>query len=450
MSQLQFGISSYSRPRGDLPGLPVINLFVEEAPTEQKGLVLQSRPGLDDRAADMGAGPVTALFSRDNVLAGGLFGISAGHLYAGSDDLGAIDGDGPASLAGYEDFLFANAGASLWGWDGVTLALIAFPDGADVAKVIVAASRLVAIRSDTGKFYYSPALGETIDALDFATAENQPDRLRDAVFIDDILVLFGAETIEFWPNTGDPDLPFQPLEGRVIERGIKATGCATIFGSTFAWVTNNNQVCVGDEKQIISNPGLEERIEATAECALFTFQLGGIEFLALRLDSETQVYSNRSGQWSEFQSYGQVNWIPRCYAAGVFGSAIDGRTFVWASGHTDIGGVLERRFRGGMALNSGGVIINNIQLRTNVGQTPFLTGDYTDPVVQMRQSRDAGKTWGSWRDTPLGAQGEYRTKPVWRACGMASQPALLAEFRVTDPVDFRVADCLVNEPYGGR
>lgn len=450
MPALEFGISSYERGRGDLPELPVINMFAEEAPTEETGVVLQSRPGLTDLAADRGSGPVKALFQRDLVLDSALFAISGGYLYEGTTQVGAVTGDGPWSIAGYELAIFAAGGSNLYTYDGTTLSAVSFPDSASVSKVIVGASRAICIRADTGKFYWSDSLETNIDALDFATAENQPDRLLDLAFIDDTLILGGAETIEFWPNTGEDALPFQPLEGRVIEKGVKATGCLVPIGPTFAWVTNANQVCLGTEEAILSNPGLEEKIEGSASCRLWTFTLGGIEFLALRIDNETHVWSWRSKLWSEFQSYGEDNWIPQCFAGDTFGSSLDGAVMAWGDGHQDLGGALERRFRGGFSINSGGLVVGNVQLRSNVGQTPFLTGDYTDPQVEMRLSRDAGQTWGSWRATSLGEQGNYRTKVQWRACGMASQPGFLAEFRVSAPVPFRVSSVLLNEPWGGR
>lgn len=450
MASLQFGISSYERGRGDLPELPVINQFAEEAPTEGTGVVLQSRPGLSDRAANMGAGPVEQLFQRDLVLSSALFGVSGGILYRATTSLGTIAGSGPVSMAGYETALFITAGSTLYLWNGTALSTVAFPDSASVAHIAVGASRLLCVRKNTGKLYWSDSLETNIDALDFATAESAPDRLLHILFIDDTAILFGAETIEFWPNTTDASLPFQPLEGRVIEKGIRATGCAVGIGPTFAWVTNQNQVCLTDENTIISNPGLEEKIKASVGCRLFTFTLGGIEFLALRIDNETHVWSWRSRMWSEFASYGQDNWTPQCFAGGVFGSAINGKTLEWGAAHLDVGGVLERRFRAGHPLDSGGVMIDNVQLRCNVGQTPYLTGDYDEPVVEMRLSRDAGQTWGDWRATALGAQANYRTRVQWRACGMASQPGFLAEFRVTAPVPFRVSEVLINEPWGGR
>lgn len=450
MPAIQFGISSYERGRGDLPELPVINMFAEEAPTEQAGVVLQSRPGLSNRSANMGAGPIEQLFQRDLVLDSALFGVSDQQLYRDTVSLGAIDGSGPVSMAGYEDALFVTAGTTLYLWNGSALSAVSFPDSQNVVAIVVGASRVLAIAADTGKFYWSDSLETNIDALDFATAENQPDRLLDILFIDDMAILFGAETIEFWPNTQDSDLPFQPLEGRVIEKGIKDTGCAVSIGPTFAWVTNGNQICIGDENNIISNPGLEEKIEASTECRLWTFLLGGIEFIALRIDGETHVWSWRSKLWCEFQSYGQDNWIPQCFAGGVFGSSLDGKTLEWGDGHLDLNGVLERRFRGGFPINGGGLTVNNLQLRCNVGQSPFLTGSYTDPLVEMRLSRDAGQTFGAYRAVSLGEQGNYRSRVQWRACGQVAQPGFLAEFRTTAPVPFRVSEVLINEPWGGR
>jgi hypothetical protein len=446
--RMQYGLSSFQRSRGDLPELVVLNMFAEEAPTEEGGVILQSRPALVDRSADMGSGPIRALFQGDGVLDSGLYGVSGSNLYRATTSLGAVTGTGPFSLAGYEDNLFVAGGAGISIWNGTTLSALSFPDGANVIKVLVAAGRLIAIRADTEKFYWSEPLATTVTALNFATAENQPDRLRDALFMDDILVLAGAETTEFWPNTSDSDLPFQPLEGRVFEVGVKNTGALCRYGTTFAMVTNQNHVIISDQDNIVSQPGLDALIAASTSAFLYTFLIDGTEFLALRIDAGTWVYNRRSGTFSTFETYGLGDWTPSCHANGVFGSSVDGKTYAF-SGYLDQGTVLERRFRAGMPINGGGMMIDNIMLRCNVGGTGYLTGDYTDPIIEMRLSRNAGKTWGEWKARTLGEQGEYRKKVRWSALGMASAPGLFAEFRVTAPVDFRVAEVLVNEPLGG-
>jgi hypothetical protein len=423
-------------------------MYVEE--TASEGVVLQSRHGLADRSANMGAGPVRALYKRDGVVSGALLGVSGSNLYNGTTNVGAVTGTGPVSIAGNETGVLICAGASVHRYNGTTFGTVAFPDNANVIKLVEGASRFIAIREGSGKFYFSPPLQQTFDALDFATAESESDQLLDALFIDDILILFGKETVEFWPNTTDNNLPFQPLEGRVLERGIRATGCASSLGSGFAWITDQNTICVQDENNVISNPGLQERLAASATASLFNFFIDGTEFLACRMDNETQVYNTRAGAWHEFASDGETNWLAQCHAGGVFGSAVDGKTLEFGDDYQELGGVMERFFTAGAPINGGGLAVLNMRLRINPGQTDFLSGDYADPVIEMRLSRDAGQTWGDWRSTQLGAQGEYRKRVEWRALGLASQPGFLAQFRLSDPVPLRVSGVFINEPFGGR
>lgn len=450
MPAIDFATSSYSRGRGGLPPLPVVNMVSEQAPTEMSGKMLQSRMAVLETGMTLGSGPVRAIMVKDGVLNGSQFSVSGSEFYSDETFIGMVSGNGPASLAGNEGGVMFAAGGALSHYNGTALSDVAFPDNANVSKVLSGAGRFIALRADTGKFYYTPVLGSTVDPLDFATAENQPDRLRDALFIDDILLLFGAETVEFWPNVSDPDLPFQPLEGRVIEKGIRATGCAATIGSTFAWVTNENQVCLSDENSIVSNNGLQERIEASEKVGLFTFVMGGNEFLCLQLDDETQVFNPRTGAWAEWMSYGFSRWVPSCFSGGIFGSGFDGRVLRFGEGHIDLGGQMERLWTAGVPIDGGGLKVSNAQVRVNVGQAVALEGLYSDPVIEMRMSRDGGQTWGAWKPKPLGVQGDYRREVSWRALGLASRPSLLMQFRVTDPVDVRVSAVLINEPGGGR
>lgn len=446
MPALTFGLSSYERGAGDLPGLPVVNMYLEQSDSE--GNILQSRPPLVDRLSNMGTGPIRALFKRDGVVSGRLLGVSGNSFFDGNTQVGVINGTGPVSIAGNEIGVMVCAGGDLFTYDGMTFAQVPLPDNFQAVKVIEGAARFIVARKDSGKFYFTPPLERTIDALDFATAETDADQLFDMLFLDDILLLFGKESVEFWPNTGDNNLPFTPLEGQVVERGVRTTGCATQFNGTFAWVTDQNAVCVQNEGNVVSNPGLNERIGDSTECSLFNFFIDGAEFLALRLDDETHCYNARTGAWSKFVSeLGQ--WNARCHAQGIFGSD-DGKTLEFGEGFEELGNTMERSFVAGYPLNGGGFDAFNLRLRVNPGQTSFLTGQYADPIIEMRISRDVGQTWENWKPASLGQQGEYRKRVEWRALGQASYPGFMAEFRLTDPVPLRVSGVFVNEPFGGR
>jgi hypothetical protein len=444
---LSYGASYFDRERGNLPSFPVVNMFTEQAPTEESP-VLQSRPGMEDTGTVMGSGPVKALYQTDGVLGNALFGISAGQLYSSSSSLGAIDGTGPAKLAAFETLVFANQGKSVYKYNGTTLTVVTEPDVFDVLDIAVGASRLIVIDKGTGRFYWSDALTDVIDPLSFATAENSPDSLKACLYIGDTLILFGSKTVEFWPVTTDPDNPFQPLVGRVFQVGIRDTGCATEFQGTFAWVTDKNQVCMQDPKNIISHPDIEAKLAASTGASLWTFNIEGIEFLAVRTDTQTFVYNSRSQTWSVFESNGNINFIPQCSTGNVMGSSIDGRIVQWTDDHKDFGSVLERRFRAGSPIKSTTLALNNVALRTNPGQTPDESSGYTDPIIELRTSKDGGFNWSAYRPKPLGRQGEYRRLIQWRSLGFFGQPGVMVEFRVTDPVPFRVSGVTANEPYG--
>lgn len=451
MADIQYGKGAYSRARGNLPDLPLINMFVESSPTQGGGVTLQSRKGLEE-IASLGNGPVRGVFQRDGALGGVRFVVSGNQVYAGSTLLGTIEGSGPVSMAASETEMVITAGGPIYRTNGATLTQPVFPDGAYVTAVCFLAGYFLGIRAGTQQFYWSDVLDATTwDGLSFASAENEPDHLRDCIVVDDMLVLLGSETVEFWPKTGDADIPFAPIAGRVFEQGVIATGCAVSTDNSFFWVGNDKIVYRnGNTPEAISDDGIVERAATSATFAMFLIEDERHKFLCCRFDGCTMAYDITTGQWCEFASWGLGNFRVQCAISGpVMGSAIDGRLYRF-SGYQDAGGVLERRWRGGFPLTGGSAQINNVRATCNSGQTPFLTGPYTDPQIEMRLSNDYAQTWTDWEGGSLGEQGNYRALPEWRALGIADAPGVLFEWRVTDPVPVRFSGAQINERGGGR
>ncbi len=444
-----YGISEFERRRGNFPELSLVNLLAEDIPTEP-GVALQSRPGHVYADITMGVGPVRELYQVDGVLNNGLFGVSGTNLYESSNDLGQIDGDGNVSFAGYEDIVFVNAGNRIWSYSGGPVSFLTFPDDAPVSKIAVGASRLIALRTDTGKFYWSNLLGTDIDPLNFATAENSPDKLVDLLYIGDRLILLGSETIEFWPASGDPDLPYTPLPGATWQVGCKAVGLAQHFNRGFAWITNYNEVCVNDPENMISSPQIQIDIANSEKVEMFTFYVDDNEYLCIRLDNKSWVYGARTQVWSTFESYNKPNWVCQSFENGFFGSDQDGRLIKFSlEDYVDLGGPIQRTFEGWISLTGQPFWLGNAQLRTNPGRTPFLTGDYENPEIELRTSRDGGATWLPWKRKKAGEQGQYRTRTVWSSMGQFGYPGCLVQIRNSDPVPFRASDLTYNEPLGG-
>ena len=444
--------TNYERHRGSVPELPIENFFVETIPSEGRA-ILQSRPGLEV-LSEISTDPVRAIYSEPNVFDGALFTVIGYTVYKDGVSIGTIDGDDPVSIDSYSDRTFFAAGGQLWKYDGSTLAAVALPDSFSPLRIVVAASRLVLIEKNTQTLFWSNVLSDTVDALSFAEAESSPDLLLDMILIGDTLLLFGQATTEFWVISGtDPDLPFVPIIGRVFAKGLRNTGAATrlVSSNAFAWVSETDQICMNDPSKIISDSELELRIGASSSVTLWTFNLDQSEYLAVRLDEETWIFSpGEQGAWVKFTTSGLTNWEPCCYANDVFGSSVSGRTLQWGTTAQDEGTeVFERLFRVYAPLATTPVVVNSLMLATDGGTTEYTSGDYANPVIEMRSSKDGGKTWSDYRPASLGEQGKYRTFVRWLGCGIFSYPGMMFEFRMTHPVAIRISHVYANEPFGG-
>jgi hypothetical protein len=437
-----------------LPRLRLINLYVEQTPAEQEGVVLLSRKGLSSYAS-VGAGPVSGVFQQPGVFSGDVFCVSGGHLYRGSTDLGAIDGTGAVSFAGTTGELLVTAGAGLWSYNGTNLQAVAFPDSADVTAVTFHDGLFIAARAGGHKYYWSAVLdGRTWGALDFASAESKPDALLDLRVVNDTLWLFGQETIEPWANTGDADAPYQRFEQRIFSKGVKATGCVVSMDQALFFVAHDDMVyALRDGPERISDHGIEEQIAASASVSCFGYIDEGHSFFCVRLDSQTFAYDIATQQWAELQTHGRSNFRAKCATepgdTAIFGDDEDG-TLWTLGGFTDGDDPLERLFTFAVPLDGGTLTADVIGIVANVGWTELLAGQGSDPIAELRMSRNAGATFGNWRSAELGQQGEYETDTRWRRCGTYARPGMLGEIRVTDPVGLRISAVLVNEQGGGR
>lgn len=455
MPSVAFGTGAYLRSNGNLPPLNLINMYVEKADTSEKQIALLSRNGLGLLATN-GAGPINGLFSKKGTLSGDVFSISGTTLYRGTTSLGSVSacGTGVASWAGgYGEVLFTR-GSDLMRYNGTAISTPAFPDTADVRAVDFIGSLFVAVRADTSaKFYWSAPLdGSSWNALDFATAEREPDSLLDIKALGDNIWLFGQQTVEAWVHNGAADVPFNRLENVAFDKGIHSTGAVTRADNSLIFVAHNCAVYrVSDVPVLISDSWLTEKIADSTTVRLFTYWIDDHEMVAVRLDTSTFVYDCKTQEWHENQSSGG-QWIA---AHGVmvdklayFGHQTTGELMGFDE-WDDMGVELERRGTFAAPLD-GPMSIDSLRIWANAGHTPLLSGQGSDPTIEIRLSDDAGNTFDDWDGDSFGAQGEYRQVPEWRALGMFDFPGFVGEFRVTDPVPCRISAIKINDGGGGR
>lgn len=454
MPSVSYGTGAYRRTNGNFPELKLINMYLETAKTSEGGAALLSRPGLGLLATN-GSGPINGMFCKAGTLSGDVFSISNATIYRGTSSLGSIAGSAVASWAGSDTEVLVTRGTVMRRYNGA-LSNVTFPDSANVRAVCFIGSMFVAVRGGgafPGRFYWSALLdGTSWDGLDYATAEREPDDLLDIAALGDNIWLFGQSTIESWANTGDLALPFTRNEQVAFDQGIMSTGCVVPADNTLFFIGSKRMVFrISDVPERISDSGIEERIADSATARMFTFWHEGHEFVAIRLDTETLLYDCQTQGWCEFQT-AQGNWIAAHAAMSgktvYFGHATTGQLMGWSE-WDDMAVELERRLTFVQQID-GSAIIDSIRVWANCGQTALLSGQGSDPTIELRMSDDAGNSFGEWESDRLGAEGEYRCVPEWRALGMFDFPGLVGEIRVTDPVPFRLSAIKINDPKGER
>ncbi len=455
MAALLYGKAAYKRLAGRFPELRLVNMFVESSPTAEQSVALLSRPGLDPLYV-AGSGPVRGLFTEPGALGGSVFALSGGALYRDQTSLGSIVGGGVARFAASASELLVTGGEKLYQTEGGAPVLAGFPDNADVLSVVLVAGLFVAVRAGTQRFYWSGVLDGTMwDGLDYAAAESSPDDLLDIVVVGDVIWLLGETTIEPWQVTGAADLPFSRVEGRNYQRGVYATGCACELDNTLFWVGEDGQVYRGGAvPERLSDHGIEERIARSTNVRVFAFSHEGHKMFGLRLDVGTYLYDVATQQWCEFESLNRPNWRVLSAAqqgkTALVGDDQTGQIYTLASDRYDDNGVAMQRVFTAYAPVKKAASIDVVTIDADFGSTPVLAGQGSEPVIEMRQSRDAGRTFTPWRQSSLGRLGQYRAQSVWRRLGMFDSPGAMLEFRVTDPVPFRLSNVEVNEAQGGR
>ncbi|MFN7611674.1 MAG: hypothetical protein ACK5QX_12200, partial [bacterium] len=132
-----------------------------------------------------------------------------------------------------------------------------------------------------GRFFISGINDTTIDPLDFATAEGDPDGLVRAFVLGRELLLLGSKSIEVWANTGAADFPFSRLPGAVVKVGLGARFSVAQVGQTAYWVDDKGivqRMAGGYHAERVSNYEVERLIQKLGDFSgleAFTYTQNG-------------------------------------------------------------------------------------------------------------------------------------------------------------------------------
>ena len=430
-------IATKSNPLG-YSGERLINGFIRPTDGVSQGVVIGASGTLP--IATLSAdNPVRAMINHNGVL----HAVCGGKLYSVASDvateLGTIP-DGATYMASSGTELGIIANETYYLWDGTALTT---PDTGQVTtpRYIAHLDGFFVVagadseREDT--FSVSDIFdGSTFQGLNFATAENAPDKITGAIADHGQLWLFGSTTTEVWYNSGDADFPFTPNSGAVVQQGCQSGTIAQLDNSLF-WVSPENTVLRsgGGQPEVISTRPIGEILSSsTIEGALAFFDKDHLIYAVRRTGATTLCYDVTTQVWHE-RAQGALNdaaWSGAC-AVSVEGTPYIGTSSgkiakLDADTYTDDGEVLTLEAVTS-PITKGGVRFAIRRLYAQIQSGGVDIG--RSPKVLLQLSRD-GKNWdrGTYRD--LGVRGEYMTSVEWHALGQFE--TVWARLRITDPV----------------
>lgn len=326
--------------------------------------------------------------------------------------------------------------------------------------------------------------GTSWDALDFFTRSTASDYVVGMRCALSRCWVFGSETSEAYEDVGDADNPFQPIKGSLFSIGLAARWGIGEGPNTLWWLgrsrTSGPAVyrLNGYGGTRISTHAIEAQLSkgrTLTDAETLVYEQEGHLFCAFSCPSVgdfglTPVWDESEQQWHHRSAWNSALareelWRPRGHACvgnlHLVGSRDSGAIWALDLDTYDDDGQILRAVRRAPYLGAESVVsfVDKFELGVEPGvglQIPDISGGYfaladgptlwaaslaegtpgtaRDATVELRVSKDAGKTWFSAGAASFGQAGEYDHRTMWTRLGQARIDRLIFEIIQTDAV----------------
>lgn len=362
-----------------------------------------------------------------------------------STTIGSINGTRRCSFSASTQYLVIVTSGLAYVYDGSTLTPVSDSDLESPNYGAYLNSQWI-YQGQDGRFGVSDA-GDpfTINSLNYATAESNGDPLVRPYVLNQILYLFGTETIEQWYNSGVGDPPFDRIEQGIIQKGLGAAD-SLAHNDRFIYFLGDDRLIyqlAGNEVRSISTPAIARAFDDYVDVSNaigYTITLHGQEFYFITIpNTASWVFNEATGGWFELTT-------------GVSETPSPSTSHVYSGGKhliADGGNILEMDD----ALNTcngqtvireraTGLISGELFGPEAIGKKIFMsrlevlgtviTPVGIDPVLMVSYSDDAGYTWSNERHVKLAKAGDYTRRAVLNRLGSFYNRVF--RFRVSDDV----------------
>lgn len=289
------------------------------------------------------------------------------------------------------------------------------------------------------------------NALDFGSAESDPDEIKGAVVYDNQVFILGSKTIEAFDNVGGAGFPFV-RNGLFDDTGLLAPNSVVLGDDAFRFVgAGKNEgpgiyEFKGNQAVKISNTAIDTVLQDLSDTdleAIHAFHYGqnGQFFTSFIIDGADECFefNSMSGRWHQRQSFidksmaaWRVSSISYAYGFLFAFDRIDGRVGILDEDlYTEYGDNIRRTLDTmPFANNDKSASISRLELTVQSGVG---NSDVEDPVVRMSRSGNGGKTFTSELSRRMGKAGDFGQRLIWRRLGRVSKFEMF-RFELTDAV----------------
>lgn len=302
-------------------------------------------------------------------------------------------------------------------------------------------------RTKWGRYAWSTD-GATINALDFANAESNPDALVRVYNDNRELILFGEFTTEFNGNSGALDQPF--TRQSVIEWGLAAKWSIAKMNNSIIYLGKNklgkSQVIAlnGYTPQVVSDEDMSAVIDSygdVSNASGYSYMVSGHPMYVIAFPSvgKTWMYDGSNNVWTALSTGYDERQYLGLHAVN-FNALNNVLVFDYANGnvytinpnsYTDNGTAIVREMTSKHVFNQKPLAISQLWLDMENG-VGLSSGQGSDPQVILFVSKDGGRTYPIQRMASFGKIGAYLTRAIWYRLGACRDFVL--KVRITEPV----------------
>ncbi len=448
----------------------MVNLYPEMVPEAGKEPAFLSRcPGLL-RKSSVGTGPIRGLWKVKDIayaVSGtGFYKVETyGRTRLKGTLIGTVTGTGPVSMSdnGTQIFIACNPDGFIYNTDTEAFAQITDPDFPGAVTVGYIDGYFVFNEPNSSRFWVTSLFdGTTIDPLDFASAEGDPDGLVSLIVDHREVWLFGTNSIEVWYDAGTTDFPLQRIQGAFNEIGCAAPYSVAKLDNGVFWLGSDARGrgivyrANGYTGTRISTHAVEWQIQQygdISDALAYTYQQDGHAFYVLIFptanttwvyDVSTQAWHERAG-WSNGEFTRHRSNCQVVYNNEILvGDYENGNIYAFSLDDYSDNGDIQKWLRTWRALPPGQNNLKRaahhtlqIDCETGVGLNGTVQG--SDPQIMLRWSDDGGHTWSNERWVSMGKVGEYFRRAIFRRLGMTLKIRdRVYEISGTDPVKIAI------------